>query len=381
ALEVVEGALVTLESTEVEGELRVSLPITLDPGAELTAFDDQAGSGIRITRERRTDPVTGAEVEVTVLEIPLGSGLVLSGEVASQEGTGTSAQISLRNVRLKLEKQTMNVSEVSDDPTVTRVTGSFSVGLDALPEGATVSVSFSKEPTESQAAQFSLAAEAAGGEVEDVAFVMVVEKTGLTNEEHLGEATIHMEVDQAWLDAHGTVPDYPEVVVFKIPDEPPFDPVALPTTCDASGCTAISDGLSAFGLVALKAPAAMAVLELGNLRVAPAEVTTGEPVTVSVEVHNSGGATGSRRVVLTVNGQTEATRQVSVDAGATQQVFFTVTREEVGSYTVAVDGLSASFQVAAAGGISAVLIMIIVLVVLVVTGGIALILYVLLGVW
>jgi cobalamin biosynthesis Mg chelatase CobN len=99
------------------------------------------------------------------------------------------------------------------------------------------------------------------------------------------------------------------------------------------------------------------------------EVSAGEPVTVSVEVRNTGSAAGSRRATLTVNGQIEATRDVSVFGGATQRVSFTLTRDEPGTYTVAVDGLSATFQVVARG-VSGWLIVIIVMVVLVIAGGV-----------
>jgi len=48
-----------------------------------------------------------------------------------------------------------------------------------------------------------------------------------------------------------------------------------------------------------------------------------------------------------LNGVREAEKRVTVEAGGSQVVSFSVTREEAGTCTVAVDGLSASFAVVA----------------------------------
>ncbi|GAH07076.1 unnamed protein product, partial [marine sediment metagenome] len=77
------------------------------------------------------------------------------------------------------------------------------------------------------------------------------------------------------------------------------------------------------------------------------EVEPGETVTITVFVANTGGESGSYTVVLKVDGVKEAEETVTVAAGESQDVSFSVTREEAGRYTVAVDGLSGSFTVVA----------------------------------
>ena len=92
-------------------------------------------------------------------------------------------------------------------------------------------------------------------------------------------------------------------------------------------------------------PPAPAAFSLTGLSVTPVEVLTGEAVTITVPVANTGGTEGSYTVVLKINGVKEAEKSVTIAAGSSEMVTFSVTREEIGSYTVTVDGLSASFAV------------------------------------
>jgi len=91
-------------------------------------------------------------------------------------------------------------------------------------------------------------------------------------------------------------------------------------------------------------PAAFSVSYLSGPRL---EVEPGESVTITVLVANIGGESGSYTVVLKVEGVKEAEERVTIAAGESQDVSFSVTREEAGSYTVAVDGWSGSFTVVA----------------------------------
>ncbi len=90
-----------------------------------------------------------------------------------------------------------------------------------------------------------------------------------------------------------------------------------------------------------------AAFSVSSLSVLPAEVEPGEPVTITVSVSNTGGESGSYTVVLKIDGVKEAEETVTVAAGESQDVSFSVTREEADSYAVAVDGLSGSFTVVA----------------------------------
>jgi len=93
-------------------------------------------------------------------------------------------------------------------------------------------------------------------------------------------------------------------------------------------------------------PPVPAAFSVTNLSVTPLEVEPGETVTIIVLVANTGGEAGSYQVNLVINDLVEATKEVTVRAGLSKEVTFSVTREEAGSYTVTVDGQSGSFTVA-----------------------------------
>ncbi|GAI66797.1 unnamed protein product, partial [marine sediment metagenome] len=107
-------------------------------------------------------------------------------------------------------------------------------------------------------------------------------------------------------------------------------------------------GLSdSFTVVPVVVPPAPAAFSVSYLSVSRLEVEPGETVTITVFVANTGGESGSYTVVLKIDGVKEAEETVTVAAGESQDVSFSVTREEAGRYTVAVDGLSGSFTVVA----------------------------------
>jgi hypothetical protein len=84
---------------------------------------------------------------------------------------------------------------------------------------------------------------------------------------------------------------------------------------------------------------------ISDISVSPSEVNIGETVTISVLVTNTGSASGSYKVTLKINGAVEATKGVTLNAGASEEVTFTTAKDVAGSYLVAVNGLSGSFTV------------------------------------
>ncbi len=94
-------------------------------------------------------------------------------------------------------------------------------------------------------------------------------------------------------------------------------------------------------------PPAPAAFSLSNLTIQPAEVQPKEAVTITVSVANTGGTEGSYGVVLKIMGVKEAEKSVTIAAGRSQSVSFSVTKEDAGSYSVVMDGLSGSFTVVA----------------------------------
>ena len=92
-------------------------------------------------------------------------------------------------------------------------------------------------------------------------------------------------------------------------------------------------------------PPAPASFSISNLSIEPAQVEANETITISLTVANTGGTQGSDDVVLNINGAQEETQSVTIAPGASQSIAFSVTREEVGNYTVSVDGLTGNFTV------------------------------------
>jgi len=88
-----------------------------------------------------------------------------------------------------------------------------------------------------------------------------------------------------------------------------------------------------------------ATLDLGSLRVDPAQVNEGESVFISAIATNTGNTTLDYPLKLMVDGITEATEDVSLPAGESTTVSFTVTRSEVGDYIIQVGSQTAVFKV------------------------------------
>jgi oligopeptide transport system substrate-binding protein len=80
-----------------------------------------------------------------------------------------------------------------------------------------------------------------------------------------------------------------------------------------------------------------AEFQVSALATSPAEIIAGKPVTVTAEVSNSGGLEGTYAARLTVDGKAAGSKDVKVDAGATQKVSFTAPLD-AGSHTIELGG-------------------------------------------
>ncbi len=92
-------------------------------------------------------------------------------------------------------------------------------------------------------------------------------------------------------------------------------------------------------------PPKPAEFKVSNLTITPSEVNASEPVQITVKVSNVGEETGSYDLTLWVNGLVEAFETVTLDGGRSVVLTFTVTKEELGTYMVEVDGLTGTFPV------------------------------------
>lgn len=118
--------------------------------------------------------------------------------------------------------------------------------------------------------------------------------------------------------------------------------VSFTVTKDEPGTYKVEvDGLSG----SFKVLKMVAEFVVSDLAISPKEVKPGQPVSILAKVTNTGGVEGSYTITLKINGATEATKEVTLAAGASTTITFSVTKDQPGTYTVGVDGLSGSFKV------------------------------------
>jgi hypothetical protein len=98
--------------------------------------------------------------------------------------------------------------------------------------------------------------------------------------------------------------------------------------------------------VSLLKPASMSVQYLS---VSPQQAAANQPVTISINVVNTGDGAGNLNVALKINGLIEQSRTVSVGPQGTQPVKFTVTKAQPGTYTVDISGQQGSFTILGVG--------------------------------
>jgi hypothetical protein len=82
-----------------------------------------------------------------------------------------------------------------------------------------------------------------------------------------------------------------------------------------------------------------------DLNVAPAAVSPGQKVTISVRVINNSASEMTGDVVLQIDGKNETQKAMTLAAGKSQTVNFTTSKSASGKYTVGIGGLSENFKV------------------------------------
>ena len=167
-----------------------------------------------------------------------------------------------------------------------------------------------------------------------------------------GGATFDLPITLTWTYDPDTLPEdvAEEDLVIAYYDEDAGEWVECECTCDpaancVTGCVCHFTTFAIIGVVTpppLPVPAAFLV---SNLSVRPMEVQPEETVTIAVLLANTGGMEGSYTVVLKINGVKEIEKSVTVAAGESQVISFSMAKEDAGTYSVLVDGLSGSFTV------------------------------------
>jgi len=119
--------------------------------------------------------------------------------------------------------------------------------------------------------------------------------------------------------------------------------VSCTTTKDVDGTyVAIVDNLSRTFVV--KA-AMVAAFTTSDLFITLGEVDIGEEITIGVLITNTGNLSGSHEVTFKINDEVIRTEEVTLAGGTSRMITCTTAVYDVGSYSVAVDGLSGSFTV------------------------------------
>ena len=110
--------------------------------------------------------------------------------------------------------------------------------------------------------------------------------------------------------------------------------------------TALVSHFTTFAIMGAAVSPTPANFSVTSLDLSNEQVEPGQEVLVAVNVTNIGGYKGSYTLNLTINGAVEQTKTVTLASLASDTVTFTVTKEEPGSYTISVDGLTKEFSVA-----------------------------------
>jgi flagellar basal body-associated protein FliL len=90
---------------------------------------------------------------------------------------------------------------------------------------------------------------------------------------------------------------------------------------------------------------AQAKFLIKNMDITPLEVMAGETVTVTAVVENTGGSEGTYNAVLSLDGVTADTQNVSITPGNSETVTFSFTKSNPGTYAISIGELSANLIV------------------------------------
>ena len=99
------------------------------------------------------------------------------------------------------------------------------------------------------------------------------------------------------------------------------------------------------GIFQVNVPEAPATFTTSDLTISPAEANTGESVTITVTVTNTGDLTGTCELCLKIDNAVAQTKEITLTSGASQKVTFTATKDTAGIYQIDVGKLSGSFVV------------------------------------
>gem|GEM_PF-4139476 len=324
----------TLSTRLVQGKLQIEIPLQLAMGKRLKTFSD-ATSGVVMSEDTIEIPVRDVQGNVAMRLVAKTEGFI---------GTGTAAVAKVVGLSLTTEEQETDLGR--DNPDIGRMAFSVKADLNALPQGARLTLTPKKTLPPDAVAGFELVARNEGLTVADVGAALEVQRQNLENGTDVGAVTLRMKVGRAWVEAHGGVDN---IRISRLADDGTREWLETRYVGgDDQGrmvFEAISpNGFSLFSLLAL-APRPQQ-FEASQLKVSPSVVEPGDVVRVTALVTNSGASSGTYNVILSVNGQPEDSQVVTLQPGDSTTLTFFVIRDEEGTYAVQVEELSSAFEVA-----------------------------------
>ena len=97
--------------------------------------------------------------------------------------------------------------------------------------------------------------------------------------------------------------------------------------------------------IVIEPPYVAATFSVDKPTLSATEVTAGTPVTISVEVINSGDLPGSYDVTLKINNEVREIKPVTIAAQDSAVVTFTVTENKAGKYIASINARNVTFTV------------------------------------
>jgi len=85
----------------------------------------------------------------------------------------------------------------------------------------------------------------------------------------------------------------------------------------------------------------MSNIVVQSATIAATKISPGEKIDISASVVNKGGSNGTSKVTLYIDGQEAESKGITLSSGEATQVHFSVSRNDPGTYTVYVNGVSA----------------------------------------
>jgi len=128
---------------------------------------------------------------------------------------------------------------------------------------------------------------------------------------------------------------------IAVPSTPTPTPIPTPANPLIGTAAPTSHGSSVTGTTITTQPVLLPNIQIQSAVLSASRVAPETPITVTANVVNKGTVNGSIRIKVYVNGEEDSSQGITVESGGNRPVYFTVNRNEPGTYTVYVNGTQA----------------------------------------